>query len=138
MDHHVSSPARYRLEDRLLFIMVPMFFAFPVIMAIADHYHLLHHLSGVLAVVCAALASVPFIAATVIFGLYLAEEKDEFQKAVLTSSLLWGIGATFAVTTFWGCMEQFDRAPPMPIWWVQIVFGIVFVIAAAANRWRYR
>ena len=136
MDRNVSSPARNRLEGRLLFIIVPMFFAFPVILEIADHYHL--RPSGVLAVVCAALASLPFIAVVVIFGLYMAEEKDEFQKAVLTQSLAWGIGTTFAVTTFWGCMEKFDHAPHMPVWWVQIVFIIAFAIANAANRWRYR
>ncbi len=136
MNPNTGSPARYRLEDRMLFIMVPMFFAFPIILEIADHYHL--RPSGVLVVVCAVLASLPFIAAVVIFGLYMAEEKDEFQRSVLTQSLLWGIGATFAVTSFWGCMEQFNDAPRMPIWWVQIVFGIAFVIATAANRWRYR
>jgi hypothetical protein len=137
MGPHVSSPARYRLEDRVLFIMVPMFFAFPFVLAIADHYHL-RPTSDVLAVVCAALASLPFIAAVVIFGLYMAEEKDEFQKSVFTQSLLWGIGATFAVTSFWGCMEQFGHARHMPVFWVQVVFSIAFVIATAANRWRYR
>lgn len=136
MSPHVSSPARYRLEDRILFVFVPLVFLFLIMQFSLSHFHL--HPAGVLAVVCATLASIPSIAGVIVFGLYMAEEKDEFQKSVLTSSLLWGIGATFAVTTFWGCMEQFGHARRMPVFWVQIAFILAFAVANAANRWRYR
>ncbi len=137
MNGRVGSPAKYRFEDRFLFFIVPLFVLDGILGIWGFHYHHLHP-AGALAVLCAALQSSPIIAFIVIIGLYLAEEKDEFQKSVLVQSMLWAIGATLAVTTFWGSMEKYSRVPPMDIAWVQFLFCAVMIIAIAANRWRYR
>ena len=133
----VGSPARYRFEDRFLFFIVPLFVLTGILDIWGFHYHHLHP-AGALAVLCAAVQSSPIIGFIVIIGLYLAEEKDEFQKSVLVQSMLWAIGATLAVTTFWGSMEKFSQAPHMDIASVQFLFFLVYIVALAANRWRYR
>ena len=52
--------------------------------------------------------------------------------------MLWAIGATLAVSTFWGSMEKYSQAPHMDIAWVQFLFCAVMIVAIGANRWRYR
>ncbi len=137
MNVRVGSPAKYRFEDRCFFVVVPLFVLDAVLGIWGFHYYHLHP-AGSLAVLCAAVQSSPIIAFILILGLYLAEEKDEFQKSVLAQSMLWAIGATLAVTTFWGSMEKFSQAPHMDIAWVQFLFCAVMIVAIAANRWRYR
>ncbi len=137
MNRRVGSPAKYRFEDRFLFFIVPLFVLDGILGFWGFHYHHLHP-AGALAVLCATLQSSPIIAFILIIGLYLAEEKDEFQKSVLVQSMLWGVGVTLAVTTFWGSMEKYSQVPHMDISWVQLLFCAVLIIAIAANRWRYR
>jgi hypothetical protein len=137
MERRVSSPAKKRFEDRFLFIIVPLLFLDAVLGFWGFRYHHLEP-NGVLAYLCAVLQSLPFVGFIVVLGIYLAEEKDEFQKSVLVQSLLWGIGATLAVTTFWGSMEKFSQAPHLDAAMVPFVFGIAYIIALAANAWRYR
>ncbi len=137
MNACVGSPAKYRFEDRFLFIVVPLFVLDGILGIWGFHYHHLHPAS-VLAVLCATVQSSPIIAFIVIIGLYLAEEKDEFQKSILVQSMLWAIGVTLAATTFWGSMEKFSQAPHMDIASVQFLFFLVYIVALAAYRWRYR
>jgi hypothetical protein len=55
-------------------------------------------------------------------GVYLAEEKDEFQRNLLVQSLLGGTGGILAVITAWGYMEDFAHAPHMDLIWVYALF----------------
>jgi hypothetical protein len=137
MQRRVGSPARKRFEDRFLFIIVPLFVLDAVLGFWGFRYHHLQP-SGVLAYLCAILQSLPFVGFIVILGIYLAEEKDEFVKNVQVQSLLWGIGATLAVTTIWGGMEKFTQVPHMDVAMVQFLFGIAYIVALAGNGWRYR
>jgi hypothetical protein len=91
-----------------------------------------------LAVVGAAIASLPMIAAVVIFGLYLREETDEFQKSLRVWALLWSTGVTLTAITFWGSLEQFAHFPTVTIWSVQVLFFAVFGVTSVILRWRYR
>jgi len=136
-ERRVSSPANYRFEDRFLFVVVPLFMLDAALGFFGFHYHHLQPV-GALAIVCAVLQSLPIVACIVVFGLYLGEEKDEFQKGILVQSMLWSTGATLAVTTFWGSMEKYSQAPRMDVALVQFVFCIVYIVALAVNGWRYR
>jgi len=82
-----------------------------------------------------ALAIVGQIAA---FGMYLAEEKDEFQRHSGVLALLWGIGATLSVTVVWGSLENFVHLRHLDLTWVYPIFCIFFGIAHALNQARYR
>jgi hypothetical protein len=137
MNAHVGSPAKYRFEDRFLFFIVPLFVLDGILGIWEFHYHHFHP-AGALAVLCATVQSLPIIAFIVIYGLYLADEKDEFQKSILVQSMLWAIGVTLAVATFCGSMEKYGQGPRVDIASVQFLFFLVYIVALAANRWRYR
>ena len=137
MNRHSGSPAKYRFEDRVLFLIVPLSVLDGILGFWGFHYHHLHP-AGALAVLCASVQSSPIIAFIIILGLYLAEEKDEFQKAVWVQSMLWATGATLSVTTFWGSMEKYSQVRHLDISWVQFLFCVAMIAAIGANRWRYR
>jgi hypothetical protein len=135
MKRHVSSPAQYRLEDRVLFVLLPMSLLF-LILSILGFGHT--HLTGALAVAAAALATVPVVAVVVLFGLYLGEETDEFQKSLRVRALLWSTGITLTATTFCGSLETMVHVQKISIYSVQFLFFIAYVLAVRILRWRYR
>jgi hypothetical protein len=132
----VGSPAKYRLEDRSLFIVVPSFVPAGIAAWALHHYGI--NPTGLLAVVCVMLFNLPFLALIAVYFLYFKEERDEFQTRLLSSSMLWGIGVTLLVTTLWGAMEQFRLVPVMPVSWVLFLFMFFYVVALMVLRWRYR
>ena len=136
MNRYSGSPARYRYEDRFLFIVMPLLALVGILMWGSVHFH--WNPVGVLAVACAAVVCLPFCAMYVIVGLYLAEEEDDFQKSIVVRSMLWGIGVTLMATTFWGALEIFAHVPSIDVHWVQFVFFPSFGVAALVGRWRYR
>ena len=73
---NVGSPARYKMEDRMLFIGMPSL----LLAGIAIWLHHLYgkNLVGVMAVVCVLFASAPYLAFIALFFLYFREERDEF------------------------------------------------------------
>jgi hypothetical protein len=58
--------------------------------------------------------ALPLIGAIGVMGLYLLEEKDEFPRAVLVESMIWGIGILLVATTVWGFLENADLVPHVP------------------------
>jgi hypothetical protein len=60
------------------------------------------HPHVVVAYVVAVLPALPIIGALMYTGVYLAEEKDEFQRNLLVHALLGGTGGILAVATAWG------------------------------------
>ena len=103
---------------------------FSVIAALAIRFG---HLPHGAAYPIATLPAFPIIGALVVTGLYLAEERDEFQRQLLLESLLGGIGITLAGTTVWGYLESMAHAPHLdsiwiyPIFWVATGFSMPFV-----------
>jgi hypothetical protein len=55
----------------------------------------------------AVLPAVPILGVILVVGLYLVEEKDEFQRNVLIQSMLWSIALKLATTTVWGFLQMF-------------------------------
>lgn len=134
--HQVSSPARYRFEDRGLFIVVPSLVPALIVALLLQHYHATP--TGWLAVVCVFLFNLPFLAWIAIIVLYFKEEKDDFQTQMLSRAMLLGIGATMVVTMLWGAMEQFNLVPIMRVRVVMPLFVGFYVVALKALLWRYR
>lgn len=135
MERRVGSPARYRFDDRFLFIIVPLYLLDAVLGGWAFHYRHLHP-AGALVYVCAALQSMPLIAFMVVLGLYLAEETDEFMRAFWVQSLLWGTGAVLAATTFWGAMEKYGQPAHVGMGMVQFVFYFYIALCSISRCWR--
>lgn len=136
MSPYVSSPARYRFEDRFLFFILPLMLLVVMMKIGLDHFHL--HPAGAWAVLCAAVASSPFIAMIFSVGFYLAEEKDEFQRTLFVQAILWGFGVTACVAVFWLMLGTFIHVPHMNFVLGEILFIAGMAVSGAVARWRYR
>jgi hypothetical protein len=98
----------------------------------------LSHPHGVVSYLVAVLPALPIIGALVYTGVYLSEEKDEFQRNLLVQSLLGGTGGILAVTTAWGYMEDFAHAPHLDLVYVYALFWVFAGISYGLVRARYR
>jgi hypothetical protein len=97
-----------------------------------------HHPTGFVVYLLAVLPALPLIGSLVVVGLYIAEESDEFERAILIQSMLWGFGGTFAVSTVWGFLEEFTNAPHLSIFYVYVFFWILMAISQPFIRRRYQ
>lgn len=97
-----------------------------------------YHPAGVLAWLLAILPSIPIIGVLIVVGLYLAEEKDEFQRMLLVQSMLWSIGGTLALTTVWGFLENFLHVPHFDLYLVFPLFWFLVGVSTPILRARYR
>ena|SRR5579859_7981151 len=96
------------------------------------------HPPGVLAYLVAVLPALPIAGALVWTGVYLGEEKDEFQRNMLIQAMLGGTGAILAVSTAWGYLEDFAHAPHIDLTMVYPAFWLFTAISYGVVRWRYR
>ena len=129
-----SNPAIRRYTYR--FIGAMLLYALFLILAVWVFKH--YHPTGVLAYLLAVLPALPIIGGLVVIGLYLVEEKDEFQRTVLIQSMLWGIGATLAVTTVWGFLENFLQVPRLDLYLVFPLFWFFVGIFTPILKAKYK
>jgi hypothetical protein len=133
MSPRVGSPAMYRYEDRMLFVVVPLFVLSVIMYFSLSHFHL--HPTRIWAVLFAAFMSSPAVALIFSIGRYLSEEKDEFQRSLLVQSILWALGVTICADFFWMVLGTYMQIPRMKD---QFLFAMVFIVSFWVNRWRYR
>jgi hypothetical protein len=98
----------------------------------------LTHWKGLPAYPIASLAALPILWVIYETGRYLNDEKDEFQRNLLVQSMLGGIGGCLAVTTVWGYLTDFARAPQMDLIWVYPIFWLFVVLSYPVVKARYR
>jgi len=98
----------------------------------------LWHLKGLPAYPVAVLPALPILWVLIETGRYIAVETDEFQRNLLVQCLLGGIGGTLAVTTVWGYMEDFARAPRLDLIWVYPIFWLCVALTYPVVVRRYR
>lgn len=96
------------------------------------------HPHGPLAYVLAVLPAVAIIGCIVTVGLFLAEEKDEFQRNLFIQSLLWGLGGVLAVTSVWGMLESFTHITHFQPSWTFTLFWMCVGISAPFLQRKYR
>jgi len=129
-----TSPAVCRLTNRVWGTVV-LTVLFAVISGLGIRFG---HLRGIAAYLVAVLPALPIIAVIVAFGIFLEEEKDEFQRNLLVQCLLGGIGGTLAATTVWGYLEAFVHAPHLPLMWIYPIFWLFVSVSYPVVRLRYR
>ena len=115
-----KSPARRRYLYRVAIASV----AYVITVFLAMHVFHHGHMEMLAAVALALFPSIPIVAVIAIVGLYLREEKDEFQRELFIQSLLWGTGATLAVTSFWSFLHIFARVPAVDGFHVFVMFWL--------------
>ena len=125
-----TSPASSRYLRRLAIASVVY------VLSVYLTVHFLHHGRAPLpaAIGLAIIPSLPILAIIVINGLYLKEEKDEFQRELFVQSLLWGAGGTLAITSFWSFVHLFAHFPPVDGFHVFVLFWLIVGISAAILR----
>jgi hypothetical protein len=99
-----------------------------------------HHLhpTGLLVYLLAVLPALPLIGSLAIVGLYIAEESDEFERSIIIQSMLWGLGGALSVSTIWGFLGDFAKAPHVSAFYVYLFFWIFMAISQPFIRMRYR
>ena len=97
-----------------------------------------YHPMGLPAYGLALLPALPVVGILVVVGFYLGEEKDEFLRNLFIQAMVWGIGATLAVTTVWGFLELFVPVPHLQLYLIFPLFWAFVGIAAGLLRLRYR
>ena len=96
------------------------------------------HPNHAVTVLLALLPAIPIVGVVVIVGLYLKEEKDEFQRELLTQALLWGMGGTLAIASVWGFLEANASAPHVPAFYAFVLFWAIVGIVGVIQRFQYR
>lgn len=125
-----TNPAAQRYMRRNLIAM----FLYALTLALVIPVFLRFHPTGVLAYLLAVLPAIPLTGLLVVFGIYLAEEKDEFQRFIGVQAMLWGIGGTLAVTNIWGFLESFVHLRHLNpildavIFWIFVGISIPFLL----------
>jgi hypothetical protein len=130
----LKNPAIRRYLYRFLIVM-GLYVVFLITAVRGFH---VYHPTGWAAYLLAILPALPVIGVIVIVGLYLSEEKDEFQRAILVESMMWGIGATLSVTTAWGFLENFVPVPHFDLFLVFPLFWGVVGVAKGLLRLKYQ
>jgi hypothetical protein len=70
----------------------------------------------------AALPALPILGSIWAMGRYLVEEQDEYLRFRTIRAVLGGLGITLALATVWGFVETFAGGPPIPMYYIYIVF----------------
>ncbi len=107
-----------------------------LVAAIAAYKRL--QLAGPGAYAVAAAPALPVIAMIVMIGLYIREEKDEFQRAIQVEAALWATGGLLAFASLWGFLEMFDLAPHAPAWAAFPFWAVMLSFGQLVARRRYR
>jgi uncharacterized YccA/Bax inhibitor family protein len=134
MDCTTTSPAARRYLRRFLVTML-LYVVF-IVLAVSVFVH--YRPTGPLAWLLAVLPALAIILQIAAYGLYLAEETDEFQKNLAVQSMVWGIGATLSVTVTWGFLENFVQLRHMDLFLVYPLFCGLSGIAYGLVGRRYR
>ncbi|MGA3263337.1 MAG: hypothetical protein ABSC47_04745 [Terracidiphilus sp.] len=134
MNCSTNNPAARRYMWR--FSATMLLYVLFLVLAVWAFVH--YHPTGPLAWLLAVLPALAIVGQIAAFGMYLAEEKDEFQRHSGVLALLWGIGATLSVTIVWGSLENFVHLRHLDPMWIYPIFCMFFGIAHALNQARYR
>ena len=97
-----------------------------------------HPPEGALRYVVAAAPAVPLVGIFACLGLFLKEEEDEFQRAIMVEQMLWAMGATLSIATVWGFLENFGVAPHVEAYWSAVLWFAMMGLARGVVWWRYR
>ena len=96
------------------------------------------HPHGMCAYLLALLPAIALTGFIVTIGLYLAEEKDEFQRDLMVQALLWGLGGVLVFTSAWGSLETFVHIRHFQPTWTYLVFWIFFILRTPFLLRKYR
>jgi hypothetical protein len=128
------TPASRRYQRRV--IGASLLYAAALIGAIWLFKH--HPPGGLLRYAVAMAPALPLVGIFASLGLFLKEEGDEFQRALMVEQVLWAMGGTLSLATIWGFMESFDVVPHVASYYIAVTWFAMFGAARCLVWWRYR
>ena len=129
-----NNAAARRYTRRFLLTML----VYAAVLVFDVWYFTRFHPAGAGAYLLAVLPALPIVGVIVVVGLYLVEEKDEFQRTILVQSMLCSIGATLSITTVWGFLENFTGVHPLQPYVVFPMFWFFVGVATPFLKAKYR
>ena len=129
-----KNPAARRYTVRFLIAMT--FYCIAISIAVWTFTH--RHPEGAMAYLLAMLPALPCVGILAAVGLYLSEEKDEFQQMMVVQAMLWGIGATLSVATVWGFLDNFTDVPRLSGYLMFSIFWAFVALSSCVLHLRYR
>jgi hypothetical protein len=93
-----------------------------------------HHPHGAEVYALAVLPTIPILCMLGVVGLYLREEKDEFQRTMLVRSMLLAIAGTLGMTAFVDFLRSYDALVALPPFTEFVTFWILSGLAQAVQR----
>jgi hypothetical protein len=130
----LTNPAARRYYRR--FIVTMLLYTLTLVLTIEVFIH--YHPTGALAYALAVLPAIPMVGLLAVFALYLAEEKDDFQRTIGVQSMLCGIGGTLTVTSVWGFLEDFVHIRHLDPMLVIVIFWIFLGLSIPVLLARYK
>jgi hypothetical protein len=97
-----------------------------------------HPPQGVLRYLLAAAPALPVIGGIGVMGYYLVDEKDEFQRMVLTRAMLWATGVTLSAVTVLEAVWRFIPVDRPPLFSAFTLFVVVFALANSLIKGSFR
>jgi len=125
-----QSVAQRRYNKRT--IVFSLFYAATLIAAVYSFKH--HLVAGPLAWVVAVLPALSIVGIFAAIGLYLAEESDEYVRAMTVRQTLWASGFALSIATIWGFLESFELVGHVESYWVSILWFGGLGLGTCANR----
>jgi hypothetical protein len=125
-----QSLAQRRYNKRVIWFS--LFYAATLIGAVYSFKH--HYVVGPLAWVVAVLPALSIVGIFGAIGLYLAEESDEYVRAMTVRQTLWASGFALSIATIWGFLESFELVGHVESYWVSILWFGGLGLGTMANR----
>lgn len=96
------------------------------------------HPHGAMVYLLAMLPALSIFGIVATFGMYLAEETDEFVRTVMAQSSLWAAGVVLAFATFWEFLQTYAPVGTSPMYLIFAVWWLAFGVAEHFVRRRYK
>ena len=93
-----------------------------------------HTPAGMELYLLSALPSIPIVGVLSAVGVYLRDEKDEYQRDVMVKCILWGTAGVLVLTTFLGFLHSFGWAGSAPPFLEFVTFWLLVGLAKLFHR----
>jgi len=115
------TPAQRAHIRRTLWLLLVYAVILPPLIWLRAH----RHISDVLLVAMAAIASLPVLGMFASWGRYLSDERDEYHQAIVLRRIAVATNATMGAAVVWGFLQAFGVMPLMEAYWIPFVWVIM-------------
>lgn len=81
-----------------------------------------HHVSGLVSIGMAIVASVPLLGIFASWGRYLSDEKDEYHQSLILRRNAIATNVTMGASIVWGFLQAFGVMPLIEAYWIPVVW----------------